>query len=117
MIKYYKVANGGLRETRRSDKSSRIWIDAYSPNTEELEQLAKLTKISIDDLRMALDEDERPRIEVAKNYVMIIFRSPFANKEDEIETSSIGIFLTKKYVVTLHLYYTGYVIPIFEPSK
>lgn len=116
MIEYYKNVNGVLKEVKKLDKG-RVWIDVSSPNDEELEKLSKMVKIPLVDLKMALDEDERPRVDVSKNYTMIIFRSPFVKKDDEIETSPIGIFLTKKYVITIHLFYTGYVKPIFEPSK
>ncbi len=116
MIRYYKQVNGKIKETKKRDSSSRIWIDVYSPKEGEIEELSKLTKIPVDDFRMALDEDERPRVENNKNYTMIIFRSPFI-KDEEIETSSIGIFLTKKYVITIHLYYTGYVRSVFDPAR
>lgn len=116
MIEYYKNVNGNLKEIKKMDKG-RIWIDVSSPNNDELEKLSKIVKIPLTDLKMALDEDERPRVDVSKDYTMIIFRSPFIKKDDEIETSPIGIFLTKKYVITIHIFYTGYVRPIFEPSK
>jgi len=115
MIKYYKHVNNHLKEVKKS--SGNLWIDLSSPNEKELEELSKLSGIPVDDLKMALDEDERSRIDVSKNFTMVIFRLPFIKDETEIETSPIGIFLTKKYIITIHLFYTGYVKPVFDPSN
>ena len=115
MIRYYKSANSGIKELKKP--KTRCWIDVFSPNEKELTELSKLVKIPVSEFKMALDEDERPRIDIGRNFTLFILRLPFIQKEDEIETSPIGIFLTKKYIITVHLYYTGYVKPIFEPSK
>ncbi|MBI5332391.1 MAG: magnesium transporter CorA family protein [Candidatus Aenigmarchaeota archaeon] len=115
MIKYYKSVNGSIKELRKP--KPRCWIDVFSPNEKELAELSKLVKIPVSEFKMALDEDERPRIDIGKNFTLFILRLPFVQKENEIETSPIGIFLTKNYTITVHLYYTGYVKPIFEPSK
>ncbi|MFH0837553.1 MAG: magnesium transporter CorA family protein [Candidatus Aenigmatarchaeota archaeon] len=115
MIKYYKSVNSSVKELKKPTPG--CWIDVFSPNDAELAKLSKIVKIPISEFKVALDEDERPRIDIGKNFTLFILRMPFVQKEDEIETAPVGIFLTKKYIITVHLYYTGYIKPIFEPTK
>ncbi len=76
------------------------WIDCYNPKNHDLKDVANKTGIFLTKLKDCLDPDERPRIEHTNRYSLIIFRAPYFGTD--ISTTPIGIFFTRRYVVTVH---------------
>ncbi len=77
-----------------------IWIDYFNPSKEELNHLAETLKIDYHDLALAMDEDERPRIEYGRKYSFIIFDAPLFKKH--IYTATLGIYIKSNFVITIH---------------
>ncbi len=73
------------------------WIDVNNPTKEEIDALAGKTGISLGDIKDALDPRELPRIADKKSYSVIIFKAI-----NQFSTVPVGIFLGKKFVVTVH---------------
>ncbi|MFH1630972.1 MAG: CorA family divalent cation transporter [Candidatus Aenigmatarchaeota archaeon] len=120
MLKCFKQTNGKISEISIDGISKNCWIDCTEPTDSELKTLSKITDIPLGELKLCLDEEERPRIDFGKDYCLIIYRAPYVKKEeDEIEvlTSPIGIFVKKNFVVTVHLHHTKYLEDILERGK
>lgn len=118
MMKFFKPVKGKIAESERLEK--KCWIDCVEPSEEELKKLSRIAKIPLEDLKMPLDEEERSRIEVAKRFLMVIYRVPYTHREKEeaeILTAPMGIFITPDYVITIHLYHTRVLHNIIERGK
>src|SRR3972149_10710575 len=116
MIRYLKLTNGRFSDVPKS-KHGMNWIDVFRPDEEEIKQISKLTKIPEEDLHMPLDLEERPRIEQHKNYTFIIYRTPFRKEEEEeveLTTAPLGIYLTPKFIITIHYYQHSSINQIIE---
>lgn len=74
-----------------------VWIDVSSPNDKELKQLEKKFKLYSRDLIDSLDEHEIPRLTNREGYSFIVFRA-LINEH----SVPIGIFLSKKFIITVH---------------
>ncbi|AXI25379.1 magnesium and cobalt transport protein CorA [Methanofervidicoccus sp. A16] len=78
-----------------------IWIDCYAPSDEELLKLSRKIGISVDELKVGLDEQEVPRVEEEEDYYLIIYKAPLF--EEEVTTTSFGIFIKDNIVLTIHI--------------
>jgi len=120
MLYCFKPVNGKIEQLSMEKIVRGCWIDATDPTDDEIIFLSQITKIPEEDLKMPLDEEERPRIEEADDFTMIVYRAPFVHKEEEeieISTAPVGIFLTAKYVITIHLHHTKYLEYLVERGK
>jgi len=117
MLKCFKRTNDKVAEIGTDEITNNCWIDCVEPTDAELKKLSKVADIPLDDLKLCLDEEERPRIEYGRDYCLLIYRAPFVKKEeDEVEilTSPLGIFLKKNFVVTVHIHHTKYLEEIVD---
>lgn len=76
------------------------WINVCEPNNEELEVIAKLVKLDVEDLVDALDEYEIPRIENYDGTVLLFIRKP-NDKKDTNVTDTLTIVYTEEHLVTI----------------
>jgi magnesium transporter len=76
------------------------WIDVIDPTMQDLSILKKKFNIPLTELRHALDMKERPRIKATRDYTFIIFGSHV--KEGGYASAPVGLFLTKRYVLSIH---------------
>ena len=106
MIQVYKYEKGEVKEGSVSDLSTPtvIWADCSNPSKTELQELSEKAGINPEDIKEALDEEERPRLFDLDKYTQIIFRAPFF-KKDEISTTPVTILISKDLnnVITLRL--------------
>lgn len=79
-----------------------VWIDSFNPSSDELTTISEKTDISVTDLKNCLDPAEKPRIEIERNYSLIIFRAPITEDGSTL-TSPVGIFIGKRFVLTVHV--------------
>lgn len=106
MIEIYKST-----ETRILEKvdtvSKGCWLNMYSPTEEEINKVVEQAQVSIDFIRDALDDEERPRIEREEGNVYIIVDFPYITHDDSgfpiYETIPIGIILTDDCIITVSL--------------
>ncbi|MBO4395215.1 MAG: magnesium transporter CorA family protein [Eubacterium sp.] len=102
MITFYRSdEDGTMNEVREPDEGS--WISVIHPTGEELEQICEITEIDMDDLKAPLDIEERSRLATENGYTMILVDIPFHDDEDHYETIPLGIYLTKKLIITICL--------------
>ena len=82
------------------------WISLVHPTEVELANIAKLYEIDPDDLKAALDEEERSRIEVEDTYTLVLVDIPTVEKhkgKDIYTTMPLGILLAKDAIITVCL--------------
>lgn len=82
------------------------WIAMTSPSPDELRKVASACNIQLDDLRAALDDDERSRIQVEDDYTLIFVDTPIIeerNGKDWYGTIPMGIAITDKHIITICL--------------
>lgn len=83
------------------------WINLVLPTEEEIIELSEKFNIEKDSLMAALDAEERPRIEIEDNEILIIVDVPYVEKGktthfgDTYTTLPLGIIITKENIITV----------------
>lgn len=102
MIRYYKTIEDKLEKINNYEDG--CWVNLIEPKNEEIGIIANLLNIDIDSINAALDEEERSRIDVEDNHVLILIDTPI----DESDASSthystipLGIILTNECILTV----------------
>ena len=104
MKKIFKTFEAEMRQLTTPEKD--CWISLVKPTEKELAEVAELYAIEPDDLRAALDEEERSRIELEDNYTLILVDIPVVEKnngKDVYSTVPLGIILAKEAIITVCL--------------
>jgi magnesium transporter len=102
MIKIFKGSENRFVSTCEIEKN--CWANVFKPDKEELERLSEEFKIPPDFLTDPLDIDERARIEVEGDTILIVLRVPKVdehNSEFPFTTLPVGIILAKDIIVTV----------------
>jgi len=80
------------------------WIRLTSPDETELTRVAESFCLPLDFLKAALDEEERPRIDVEDNVVLVVLDIPMISDNEGIRTLTtlpLGIIITGTLIVTV----------------
>ncbi|MCQ6278925.1 magnesium transporter CorA family protein [Bacillus sp. EB600] len=106
MLEIYKSNEGKALES--VDVISKgCWVNMYSPTEAEINRVAQDADISVDLIKDALDDEERPRIEREDGQVYIIVDYPYITHDDSgfpiYETIPVGIVVTDECVITVSL--------------
>ena len=104
MKKIFKTFEAEMRQIAAPEKD--CWISLVKPTEKELAEVAEAYAIEPDDLRAALDEEERSRIELEENYTLILVDIPAVEKskgKDIYTTEPLGIILAKDAIITVCL--------------
>ena len=104
MIEIYKTYGEQTRLTEKPEPG--CWIRMTAPADPELVSISRRCGIDLDDLRAALDEEERARITVEENYTLILVDIPSTeerNGKSRYVTIPLGIFLTDDALITVCL--------------
>jgi len=104
MKKIFKTFEAEMRQIAVPEKD--CWISLVKPTERELAEVAELYAIEPDDLRAALDEEERSRLELEDNYTLILVDIPAVEKnmgKDVYTTEPLGIILAKDAIITVCL--------------
>lgn len=104
MIRIFKTQNGFTKEIQ--EKEEGCWIALTNPTEQELHEISSGYAIEPDDLKAAMDEEERPRIQMEDNYTMILVDAPTVELRHEKEayvTIPMSIILTKDIIFTVCL--------------
>ncbi|MCP4178606.1 MAG: magnesium transporter CorA family protein [bacterium] len=102
MISIFKKIDEGLQEIDEIEKDS--WINAINPNYVELNEISKALDLPEEFLTDPLDVDERPRIEIEDDHILIILRIPYFDKnhpEIPYNTMPLGIVYSPNHIVTI----------------
>jgi magnesium transporter len=103
MLKIYKSNCESLRELTIGALEKGAWFNLINPTTEEINSVTAVTGVPQDFLRSALDEEERSRVEIEENCLLIITNIPVARGNDIYDALPLGIVLTPDYFITVCL--------------
>src|SRR5699024_5474914 len=101
MIRYYKTIDDKLEKLNSFEDG--CWINLVEPNQNEINEIANLLNIDIDSIKSALDEEERSRIDVEDNHILILIDIPVDESDDKSShytTIPLGIILLKIDLLT-----------------
>ena len=93
MYKILKSTDQGLDELELEHLEKGYWLDIVAPSVEELQEIAAATKIQMDFLSAALDEEEKSRIEVEDDQILILVDIPFLRSNKDYDTLPLGCLL------------------------
>ncbi len=113
MLGFYKSEGSVI--VRADQLTEGCWVNAVSPNAEEIRFLIDQMGIDSGFISAALDEEESSRIETEDDQTLIIIDTPVAITEGDslaYTTMPIGIIVTKTNVVTICLNETSPVTDI-----
>lgn len=83
------------------------WINLVAPSSETITELAKKLNIEEQSIMAALDTEERPRIEIEDNEILIIVDVPYLEKNSNslsgvtYTTLPLGIIITENNIITV----------------
>lgn len=103
MYKIVKSSDNSLDELEISTLEKGSWIDAVAPSEEELQEIADATNIQMDFLTAALDEEEKSRIEIEDDQILVLVDIPFLRSNKDYDTLPLGIIITENHIVTVCL--------------
>lgn len=104
MLQIFKTEEGVIHEEEEISKN--CWVTLLDPSSAELRKVSRWLNIDEDDLRAPLDEEERSRIEIEDDYVMILVDIPVIeerNEKDWYVTIPMSIILKDDVIVTICL--------------
>ncbi len=102
MIRYYKTMDDKIEKL--SSFENGCWINLVEPNQDEIVKIATLLDIDIDSINSALDEEERSRIDVEDNHILILIDIPVDESDDKSShytTIPLGIILVENAILTV----------------
>ena len=117
MLEVFKHNNGHLADDlsiATADKGS--WINVVHPDSDDLQIVSMVTEIPTDVLKMALDTEERSRVEIEDDYVFVVINIPIILETDSYDTLPLGVFITPDFIVTVCLQETD-VMKAFTQNK
>ena len=74
-----------------------------APSEEELQEIAAATKIQMDFLTAPLDEEEKSRIEIEDDQILVLVDIPFLRSNKDYDTLPLGIIITENHITTVCL--------------
>jgi len=100
MITYWETGNSF---TRLNEFQPNCWINSQELTNEEVEELITEYNVPRDFIMDVLDIDERSRIEVDEDKVLIILRVPLNNQNNGIPfiTVPLGIIVSGNQIITI----------------
>lgn len=117
MLEVFKHNNGHLEDDlsiATAEKGS--WINVVNPDSDDLQIVSMVTEIPTDVLKMALDTEERSRVEIEDDYVFVVINIPIILETDSYDTLPLGVCITPDFIVTVCLQETD-VMKAFTQNK
>ncbi len=102
MITIYTKKDDDLHEVPSIENE--CWINIAQPNYTEISEISKKLDIPEEFLTDPLDTDERSRVEIEDNHLLIILRIPYFDKEHPetpYNTVPLGIILSPQTIITI----------------
>lgn len=105
MLEIYKTRTDGNELVSLDFIEKGCWINLVAPTEEEIEFVVKNLEIEQNFIRDALDEEEKPRIDVDEDKTLIIADVPYVYEDDKsikFETMPLGLLLVRDdYIITI----------------
>ncbi|MDD4817077.1 MAG: magnesium transporter CorA family protein [Victivallaceae bacterium] len=101
MIQMFHKASYNLREV--SDREPGCWINISAPTPAEVDDISRRLNIPPTMLTDPLDEDERARIEVEDDTLLILLRVPYFTSDADVpfRVVPLGIIYSGDFVITV----------------
>lgn len=101
MIQIFQKANDELKQVYNYHPGT--WINISAPATSEIEEVCHELKVPLSLLSDPLDIDERARIEIEDDYLLILIRVPIYDEEAEVpyRTIPLGIIYSRDHIITI----------------
>jgi len=93
--------NNGL--VRRDAIAESCWINLVAPTEEEIREVQERLGIEPDLLRYPLDSEERSRVEIEEDQILVMVDIPIVEGTQEYATIPLGIILKDDTIVTVCL--------------
>lgn len=95
-----------------------IWLDVFAPSEKEIQQLAEVTKISINYFNEYLQKDSKPRTIEAGEYTFIVLNTIIAI-ENELKIKPLIIIISKHYndFITIHNVQLDSITKLFNANE
>ncbi|MDA8228187.1 MAG: magnesium transporter CorA family protein [Desulfitobacterium hafniense] len=103
MFKIYKCDSEAFNELTLDKLVKNTWFNLVNPTIEELNMVAAATKAPLDFLKAALDEEERSRIELDENFMLVLTNIPVMLSETNYDTLPLGIIISPDFIITVCL--------------
>lgn len=117
LIAYKHDEQHFLREVLPEEAEKGSWIHAENPDDQELYRLAEISDIPAEELRAALDPEERSHVEMEDDYIFVVINAPVLRETvDSYDTVPLGIFITEKLFITVCLEHSD-VIQVFLNNR
>lgn len=102
MIKIFKSEdNKKLNQLSINEAVSGSWFSLIAPDEEEIKQVSLVLGLDEDFLLNSLDLDERSRIEIEDNNILIITNLPIMIEDGCFDTLPLGIIITPTAIITV----------------
>ncbi|MGI6623652.1 MAG: magnesium transporter CorA family protein [Clostridiaceae bacterium] len=105
MMEIYKTRTDGQELVSLDFIEKGCWINLVAPTEEEIEFVVKNAEIEQNFISDALDEEEKPRIDVDEDQTLIIVDIPYVFEDDKsikFETMPLGLLLVRDdYIITI----------------
>ncbi len=105
MVTAYKTLENKL--TIVDNKDSHNWINIINPSKEQLVKISEDTGALLEFLEAPLDSEERPRIDIEDNQVLLIINIPFEEEEGKTgiiyNTIPLGLIIVGDHFITICL--------------
>ena len=102
MVKVFKTIDGQLETLEKIENGA--WINIIKPSKKEIDDICEKFSLDINHVIAALDEEERARIEIDDNCILILIDVPIdENNESNCKYTTIplGIILVGDNIITI----------------
>lgn len=103
MLRIYKNDGINYQTLGHEELVRNSWINLINPTPDELLLIAEKSDTPMDFLKAALDEEERPRIEIEDDCALILINIPVMLSETSYDTLPLGIIITPQNIITVCL--------------
>ena len=101
MIEILKTTDNKLVELGINEAQSGSWFNLIDPTYDEIQKVSLILNLDESFLRNSLDVDERSRIEIEDDCVLIITNIPLMEDEGAYDTLPLGIIFTERGFITV----------------
>lgn len=103
MLIVFKNTDHVLQPVPGNEPVKGSWIRMVNPSSDEVRSICLSTGVPEDFIRSALDEEERSRIEVEENCMLVLTNIPVMRGPDMYDTLPLGMILTPDNLITVCL--------------
>lgn len=100
MIRKFISDRESLSVTEVKDYQRGVWIDIENADSNDIEEVARLTNLTYEDLADGLDNLELPRVETQGNCILFFMRTP-SDVNSGLFTETLSIVISPEYFITI----------------